>query len=47
MNNENKKSQRSVFNAIDVAILLLILICAVGIERGEVLVVYYRKGFIR
>lgn len=31
MNNENKKSTRSVFNAIDIAILLLILICAVGI----------------
>ena len=31
MNNENKKNARSVFNAIDIAILLLILICAVGI----------------
>lgn len=31
MNNENKKNTRSVFNAIDIAILLLILICAVGI----------------
>ena len=30
-NGEGKKSRRSVFNAIDISILLLILICAIGI----------------